>query len=439
LGLRCADCRAGAQAWLGAVLILGAAFAVVGGAAASRARADDIRDGERLFNTGDYAKCVEMAQGEIDRGNYLEQWRVLKIKSLLAVGNYEAAMTAADDALAEFPTSLALRLLSHDAAQAGGQTARAATELSMIERFATSDPQRYSSPGSRVALGRYFLSIGADARQVLQIFYDPVVKSWPEYVDGHLASAELSLAKFDNKLAVETLKKAPEAAKENPEFHYLLARAYSEDDGEEAEKELAAALEVNPRHVKSLLLRANQFIDAEQYDDANTALDEALAVNAREPIAWAYKAVLANLKFDAKGEQAARENALKDWADNPEVDYTIGKKLSDKYRFAEGAAYQRKALQAKADYLPAKMQLSQDLLRLGQEDEGWTLASTVFNADGYNVVAHNLVTLHDTVKESRTTTSACGWRRARRRSTATACSRCSTARRRRCARNMTRR
>ena len=62
------------------------------------------------------------------------------------------------------------------------------------------------------------------------------------------------------------------------------------------------------------------------------------------------------------------------WTSNPRVDSTIGRKLSQKYRFAEGAQYQRRALQIDASYLPAKMQLAQDLLRLGQEEEGWRLA-----------------------------------------------------------------
>ena len=48
-----------------------------------------------------------------------------------------------------------------------------------------------------------------------------------------------------------------------------------------------------------------------------------------------------------------------------------------------------------ADYVPAKIQLAHDLLRLGQELEGWKLAEEVFGADQYNVVANNLVALRD--------------------------------------------
>ena len=47
------------------------------------------------------------------------------------------------------------------------------------------------------------------------------------------------------------------------------------------------------------------------------------------------------------------------------VDHIIGEKLSSAYRFAEGAAYQRRSLEMDPQYLPARTQLAQDLLRLG--------------------------------------------------------------------------
>jgi tetratricopeptide (TPR) repeat protein len=53
-------------------------------------------------------------------------------------------------------------------------------------------------------------------------------------------------------------------------------------------------------------------------------------------------------------------------------------------------------------YLPAQIQLAQDLLRLGEEDEGWMLAERVAKMDAYDVSAYNLVTLHDTVSKYRT-------------------------------------
>ena len=92
-----------------------------------------------------------------------------------------------------------------------------------------------------------------------------------------------------------------------------------------------------------------------------------------------------------RGKRPLASAALAQWSTNPEVDHLIGRKLSQKYRFAEGAALQKQALGLDADYLPAKVQLCQDLLRLGEETEGWKLAAEIFSRDGYNVVAYNLV------------------------------------------------
>ena len=104
--------------------------------------------------------------------------------------------------------------------------------------------------------------------------------------------------------------------------------------------------------------------------------------------------------------------ALARWASNPEVDHLIGRKLSQKYRFAEGAASQQRALAFDPGYQPGQLQLCQDWLRLGEEAEGWKLAAEIFGKDGYNVVAYNLITLRDRLAGFRTLRemdSSCGW------------------------------
>ena len=111
---------------------------------------------------------------------------------------------------------------------------------------------------------------------------------------------------------------------------------------------------------------------------------------------------LAHLAGDSAGEKQWRDRALSSWSANPAVDHLIGRKLSQDYRFAEGAAYQRRALQFAPDYVPARIQLSQDLLRLGEEAEGWRLAEEAYRKDGYHVVAHNLVTLQETLGKFKT-------------------------------------
>ena len=50
--------------------------------------------------------------------------------------------------------------------------------------------------------------------------------------------------------------------------------------------------------------------------------------------------------------------------------------------------------------------MAQDLLRLGEETDGWQLADEVSREDGYDVTAYNLVNLHDNVAKYHTLTNA---------------------------------
>ena len=83
------------------------------------------------------------------------------------------------------------------------------------------------------------------------------------------------------------------------------------------------------------------------------------------------------------------------------MDHLIGKKLSQKYRFDEGAAYQRRAIEFDSSYAPARLQLAQDLLRLGHDEIGWELARKVADDDPYNVVAVNLLNLNGKIDSFR--------------------------------------
>ena len=364
--------------------------------------AADLEDAEELFNTGKYSQCAALAAAEIERNAWDEEWHYLKASAELAEGKYARTLETVEQALEHFALSVRLRLLAQTVYLYNGESRKAEAALGELERFIRADPRRYGERGDRVAVGRFLLERGADPRQVLELVYDQVRKESPAFVEVYLASAELALDKYDYGLAAETLRAAPPAAAKDPRFHYLLARAYAPDDPARTEAALNAALEINPRHAESLLLRVDQLVDAEQYEQAQKYLKQVLAVNANHPLAWAYKAVLAHLDADAGAEQEARDQALAFWKTNPAVDHHIGRKLSQKYRFAEGSAYQRRALAFDADYRPAKLQLAQDLLRLGDEEEGWRLADEVSKQDAYDVMAFNLVTLEEELAKFRT-------------------------------------
>ncbi len=369
----------------------------------SSAPAAEYADGLKLFRAGKLAECDKLAAEAITDGTDTSDWWLLRIRAQTARGQYAEAGKSVEAACERFPSSLALRWEGHELYRKSGRAKEAAAMLAAVEKRI--DARWANGPAEQTALGRILLARGVDAKEVLDQFLTAVIKKSPDHLDAHYAVAELALGKHDRALAADTLQKMPKEAGQDPRFHYLMAQAFADDDRERSQKAVADALKINPQHTDTLLFRADHQIDAEDYAAAETVLKMVLDVDPGEPRAWAYRAVIAHLKADAAGEKAAREKALDRWPADPAVDHLIGRKLSQDYRFKEGSAYQRLALEKDPKFLPAKAQLCQDLLRLGDEAEGWKLAAEVFAADGYDVVAHNLVTLRDHLANFRTVAS----------------------------------
>jgi tetratricopeptide (TPR) repeat protein len=352
--------------------------------------------------SGSYAECVALAERGLKSARRDVEWRLLQVQAMLALGRYGEARTAITNALARESESIVLRWLAREIFLANGQTDRAAEMSAEIIRLVSTRPWNYRDPLSLIVFGKAALQQGADAKQVLDRLFETARKADPKLREAYLASGELALEKHDFALAAKSFTEGLKYLPEDPDLHYGLARAYAPSDRAQMLASLEAALERNPQHLPSLLLLADHRIDAEDYAGARAMLEKVRTVNPWHPEAWAYEAVLANLEGNSAQEQAGRLNALRFWPTNPRVDHLIGRKLSQEYRFAEGATHQRAALQMDPDYLPAKAQLAQDLLRLGEEAEGWRLAKDVLERDAYDITANNLVTLCETMAKFQT-------------------------------------
>lgn len=366
-----------------------------------RTIAADPLEARAAFYQGDYEACIELTRGEVEKGIWNDFWSRQLIQTLLVRGRYADARDTYESVSKKFSNSIPLRVMAAEAYRFCGEPEKGNKLLEEIPSLVQSAPWRYSDSENLIAIGKYLLGEGADARDILESFYDRVLKADPRYINkevavsGHVAIAELALDKADYQEAVKSLDRALELQNENPHIHYLLARAWSPSDSGKASEYLAAALKLNPKHVDSLLFHAQNLIDSEHYDASEETLEEVLSVNAAHPRAWALKAAIAHLRGKYLQEGECRVKGLATWSLNPEVDFLAGQTLSKHYRFAEGVQYQRRALKLNPNYLPAKFQLAQDLLRVGEDDEGWSIVDQVSSADKYNVVAFNLRTLQD--------------------------------------------
>jgi tetratricopeptide (TPR) repeat protein len=317
------------------------------------------------------------------------------MRALQAQGEYEEAAELAAAAAEAFAEYFPIQVQAVEVLRAGGRSEQAEAVLKGLNELAKEANPKTLNAVELVALGRAALLLGAEPKMVMSQFFERARRLEPEAREGYLATAELALEKADYALAAKVLNEGRTKLGPLPELIYLQALAYSPSERGKAEDYLTEALEINPRHGPSLLLRAEHAIDFEDYDRAREVLEELWETNPHHPLAGAAEAAIAFILDDREAGERARERALKTWAGNPEVDYRIGQNISQMRRFEEGAAFLRRALEADPGHLPSKKALGQDLLRMGRDVEGWKLIKEVQAVDKYDVETYNLMLLHD--------------------------------------------
>src|SRR5262245_26490472 len=128
--------------------------------------AADLDEAEKLFRSGRYDECGALVDREIARAAS-EPWHRLKIKTELVRGKDTEAISAVEAALGEYSESVPLHLLGWEVYRQNGRADAAEGELDAIERLIRTAPRRYATAEGLVAIGRYYLLRGADARKVL--------------------------------------------------------------------------------------------------------------------------------------------------------------------------------------------------------------------------------------------------------------------------------
>ena len=186
--------------------------------------ADDLEECAQQFLAGDYQECIDSAARAIQAGQRNEDWRIWHIRALLATGSYPEAREALDAVLGNYSSSVRLRLLGHDVYRRNGDVERADRMLREINQLVGRAPGRYSEPADRVALGRAALLLGAEPRQVLEVFYDRVKKEHPKLRDVYLATGELALSKHDFAVAAQAYQEGLKHFPDDADLHFGLAQ-----------------------------------------------------------------------------------------------------------------------------------------------------------------------------------------------------------------------
>jgi len=367
---------------------------------------DNLPGVREMFRDGYFEQVIRVCDYALERGQPSWEWRTLHFEALANVGRYEDAIEKAVATTETFRAELGALLRAHEFLAAVGQEDEAARILSDINEAASAVPKRERTSMDLVLLGEAAIVLGADPSKVLEQYFAPAKATEfkgkdapPGVVAAYVSSGELALEKDDYQRAAEEFQGALKLDPSNPTILFGLARAFLPDDRKTGMEYLERVLEESPTHFGALLLRTESAINFEQFEGAAQILEFIESVNPRHPEALAYRAVLAELeRNDTVAFNAAREAALAIWKNNPEIDYLIGRVLSRKYRHQEGADSQLRAIAMDPEFLPAKLQLALDYLRLGRLEEAWPLAEEVGEADQYNALAYNLEILQKEIE-----------------------------------------
>ena len=357
---------------------------------------------EKEFDAGHYDEARGRIRVAMRVGwrsvDYYRAW----VQAEAMVGNYTGAVAAAETMLERHPRNLESMTSAYTWNDFVGNQTRAAELQRQINEAAKSiDPEKCSAR-DLLALGQAARRMGADAKLVLDRFFQPARKQDATLLDTHLAAADLALEKQDYALAAQILGVARKRCGDQTEIFYRLARAYFPSERPKAIHYSNQALAVNSNHVDTLLLLAEHGMDSEEIDKANQLFDRVRVVNPRHPKLLCLQAAQAWLDNDRKQAKALRAQLETVSPRQPQYDVLIGRKISQKRRFAEGLAFQEKALVVDPNYLPAQTQRGLNLLRLGREEEAWPILEAVHDRDPYNVEAYNLMLLHDHLQSFET-------------------------------------
>ncbi|MCP4787282.1 MAG: tetratricopeptide repeat protein [Fuerstiella sp.] len=364
-----------------------------------------ISECQEMLRVGDYVQCLDAATEQIEGRRYGEEWPILKATAETELGRYLQAAATIDAGIVRYSWSIRLRMLAYDTALLLGDRQKSERMLDEINQLATGAPWRYTDADDLVSLGRAAIRLGADPKDVLEGFFDRATRNYKTRPDGFIAAAQLAMDKGDAALAAEIMQPAAKQFPDNPDVLFLLAESISSASAQEASALFQQILNINPNYAKALQKLAEGQIDAEDYVDAERTLAKIHAINPWHPRAHALQAVIHHLQNRPVEEARSRSRGLAFSDASPVVDHVIGEKLSRKYRFAEGAAYQQVAMAIDPLFVPAKTQLCQDLLRLGQDEAGWRMAEAAQKQDTYSTSLFNLMQLKDSLDDFQTLTN----------------------------------
>ena len=311
----------------------------------------------------------------------------LRMRALLALGDYQAII---DLELAE--TAWPLLAIRAEALYRSGQR-KAHQALIARARQASAEAQWKQNPAALTAMASI---IGEHDIQLAWRLVNDVHHLDKQFLEAYVVGARICIAAFAWQYALGESKIASAIDKQDARVLSLAARAFISDNKfSQAHALLDQALELNPFLTDALNLKALLALQQRDDQDMLGFLERAQAINARHSETLALLAAAAELSSDTALRDQHIKTALSLNPHAHELFALLAESAERRYRYEEALAWGRRAQQVHPEHWQGDYIVAVNLLRLGEEPEGYQLMDQAFKKNKFNIWAYNMLTVLD--------------------------------------------
>lgn len=343
------------------------------------------------FMTGNYQQAESVVADAIENDDYasypLLSTQLAEVKR--AVGESAEALdifAAVLDGLPEPPVRTLVQYGS--LLQFKGQRSEAYRILDRAVQRYNSGLVFTSEDVAMVALASWLMGNFYDANSL----FDEATRANPNNLEAHTLWADLFLEKYN---AADAERGYQEALDINSRYVPALvgiARVVGD------ERSLQRALAINPNSIPALETYAQLLMMNGREDEAMAYFTQVLALNPESLKTLSILAAQAalNERMDEYENYYQQVQAFS--PGNAQFLGDIADAFGNNYRFTEAVEYARAALEADPEYWQGYTLLGNNLIRLGEEEEGKANLEIGFENDPFNVMTSNMLKVFDTLE-----------------------------------------
>ncbi|MCH8333893.1 hypothetical protein IIC65_08170, partial [Candidatus Sumerlaeota bacterium] len=349
----------------------------------------------------EYRQALKILESQIDQfqGRRFSDWLIDRAELRFQTGRVDQAIADMEMISRDFRERvfyLRLAIYLHYR----GRMTEYEEALSRASRIGAYSTRPDSISENRVATGRILELAGEPPRTILNEIYEPIIEQRPNYAPAHLAAGDLAYRKSDYNLAAQYFTKALAIETEkNMDALAGLAECYWKSNDDRLEQTLEEIFEINSRHMRARAIQVERLLDIGKSEEAMEIINAALDIN---PVSLRFRALKSGALFLQDELEEMRQLQEEVLRFNPffsEIFRTTGRIASRHYRFTEGAALQRRALEIDPEDYEARALYAFDLLRLGNEEEGRVELERAWEGNPFSVHVFNMLEVMNTIQD----------------------------------------